>query len=274
VAEEGRTAQWSAAHVPEDFFTALSIFARPPRRAALQRGRTVKPQVPMHLAAGILRPCSGFGVNMHDATLVMDGVRRHRAVAPGSGPLPARGLTLVELLVTVSIAAILLALAAPTFSRFVAGTQLTSRTNDLVAALNLARSEAVLRGQVISLGSADGSLNYETGWSVFTDANADGVRAAPATSSDGLLLKDTAAAPGGTKVTRVVRGGAAPNFTFSDSSAADRGRVSFNGRGANAAAASAFFRVCDSAQRSIGGRIVQVSPVGKISLDSTTAACP
>jgi hypothetical protein len=48
----------------------------------------------------------------------------------------------------------------------------------------------------------------------------------------------------------------------------------FNARGGNNAGSAAFFRICDAGNTSLGGRIVQVNTVGRISLDSTTASCP
>ncbi|QKV57365.1 MAG: GspH/FimT family pseudopilin [Dechloromonas sp.] len=63
----------------------------------------------------------------------------------------ARGFTLIELLITFMIAAILAALAAPSFTSFIKNNRLTTTTNDLLADLALARSEAAKRGQQVTL---------------------------------------------------------------------------------------------------------------------------
>src|SRR3569832_2414901 len=55
----------------------------------------------------------------------------------------SRGFTLVELLVTISIATILVTLAVPSFSDFVKNNRMITLTNDFVTALNVARSEAI-----------------------------------------------------------------------------------------------------------------------------------
>lgn len=56
----------------------------------------------------------------------------------------ARGFTVVELMVTVSIAAILAAVAAPSYRDFRREQRLIEHSNDLLATINAARSRAVL----------------------------------------------------------------------------------------------------------------------------------
>jgi len=86
-----------------------------------------------------------------------------------------RGVTLIELIVTISIAGILLSMAMPSFTSIINSTRLTTYANEWVAALNLARSEAVKRGVQISIrrkGSTN--QNWDSGWDVFTDVNGNG----------------------------------------------------------------------------------------------------
>lgn len=98
------------------------------------------------------------------------------------------GFTLIELMITLVVAAILLAWAVPSFQRFMERTTLTSETNNWVGVLNLARSEAITRGARVTVcrsqnpnacqGDADcdcgvtedsGSPpNYHTGYLIFT----------------------------------------------------------------------------------------------------------
>ena len=92
------------------------------------------------------------------------------------------GFTLIELLVTISILAILLAIAVPNFITFIQNNRVTSQTNDLVTALNYARSEAIKRGVRTTVcsratdTSCAASTTWDTGWLVFVDCNGDGVR--------------------------------------------------------------------------------------------------
>lgn len=54
-----------------------------------------------------------------------------------------RGFTMVELMITIVIAAILTAIAIPSFRNIILSNRLTSTANDIVSALNVARMEAI-----------------------------------------------------------------------------------------------------------------------------------
>lgn len=73
------------------------------------------------------------------------------------------GFTLIELMTTIAIAAILLAIAAPSFQTYRANQQVKSTTADLVFAFNFARSEAVKRNVSVTVSSTGG---WVSGWSV------------------------------------------------------------------------------------------------------------
>ena len=62
---------------------------------------------------------------------------------PPRGAIRQRGLTLTELLIVVSIAAVLAAIALPNMSEFVQNNARSARLNDLSTAVNYARSNAV-----------------------------------------------------------------------------------------------------------------------------------
>lgn len=79
----------------------------------------------------------------------------------------ARGFTLVELVITIAIAAIFASLAAPGFRQLIASQRIRTASFDLVSALGYARSEAVKRNTPVALragASADGA--WTAGWRV------------------------------------------------------------------------------------------------------------
>jgi type IV fimbrial biogenesis protein FimT len=84
-------------------------------------------------------------------------------------PVESLGFTLIELMVTIAIAVILLSIAIPSFTNIVSRSRLTAYTNELVTALNLARSEAIKRGQHVVVRKT--GTNWENGWQVFVDLN-------------------------------------------------------------------------------------------------------
>lgn len=59
------------------------------------------------------------------------------------------GFTLIELMVTISLGAILVTVAIPSFSSFMKNGKVTTITNELVTDVNYARNEAVTRGSTI-----------------------------------------------------------------------------------------------------------------------------
>jgi type IV fimbrial biogenesis protein FimT len=87
------------------------------------------------------------------------------------------GFTLAELLVTVSVAGILLALGVPALTTLVAGARMRAEINDVVTLVHLARSEAVKRAtDVILCPSEDGSAclddpHWHLGCLLFADPN-------------------------------------------------------------------------------------------------------
>lgn len=95
------------------------------------------------------------------------------------------GFTLVELVIVLALAAIITALATPSFRAMIQNNRAASQANDFLSALNLARSEAIKHGRASALcARRDPPTNPEscsatptdwsTGWLVFRDTDEDG----------------------------------------------------------------------------------------------------
>lgn len=85
-----------------------------------------------------------------------------------------RGFTLVELMVTIAIVAILAAIAFPSFQATIRSNRLATSSNELLATIALARSEALrsARGAGIcpSEDGATCSADWNDGWIVWLEA--------------------------------------------------------------------------------------------------------
>lgn len=103
-----------------------------------------------------------------------------------ANPLSQAGFSIVELIVTLVIAAVLIGLAAPNMSIFLRNSARTTLLNDFIAGVQYARSQAVTRNQRVTLCPVDiaafdsanpangcqNSNSYELGWVVFIDNGA------------------------------------------------------------------------------------------------------
>lgn len=96
-------------------------------------------------------------------------------------PVPARGFSVVEVMVTVAIVAIALSIAVPNFRNWTANTTVKGQAEAVLNGLQFARSEALRRNTKIKF-----TLTGGTGWKVGCvtiqgDLNGDGVPDCPAT---------------------------------------------------------------------------------------------
>lgn len=103
----------------------------------------------------------------------------------------ANGFTLIELMVTIAIAAILMMVAVPSFTEFQRNAQLTSFANNMLASINAAKGEAMKRGGNIVIAPLVGS-DWASGMTVFVDKNNNRTYES---GTDVLIQQNTFAAP-------------------------------------------------------------------------------
>jgi len=107
-----------------------------------------------------------------------------------------KGFTLMELMIVLSVAAILLTMAVPSYRTFVQNSRITKEINLLSASIAGARGESAKRGKRVvlcqssnpaaSTPSCSGTAGvWSNGWIVFVDANND---SSFATADSDILL--------------------------------------------------------------------------------------
>ena len=112
--------------------------------------------------------------------------RLGRRAARTAGLWPMRqtgfstGFSIVELMVTLTIVAILLAIGVPSYRYVTNSSRATSEVNGLLGDLQFARSEAIKEGQTVTVCPSSNGTScltssnvWNTGWIVFQDPNAN-----------------------------------------------------------------------------------------------------
>jgi type IV fimbrial biogenesis protein FimT len=188
----------------------------------------------------------------------------------------AQGLTLVELMVTLAVLALLAAIAVPSYQNVVRSNRLTTGTNTLSRDISLARSEALKRSANVTIcasvnptvavpncGAANANV-WNTGWIVFLDINRN------------------AAIDAGTDVLIRAQGPLPPGITIRSGTFSEAGRLQFRSDGTlrdTLAPLALFstnqgtFRVCDDLAdgfQTQRARALNLNAMGRVSVATDT----
>ncbi|MEJ2347257.1 MAG: GspH/FimT family pseudopilin [Gammaproteobacteria bacterium] len=174
------------------------------------------------------------------------------------------GFTLIELLVAMAVFAILVTVGVPAMKSFMRDNRLASQTNELVGALNAARSEAVRRGANVTVCSStdeatcSGTNAWATGWIAFTDLDGN-----IAINGSDAMIRVHGPVGGGDTIT-------SQGFDTSGT-AVNTSYVQYNSRG-NINGLPQTFTICDTEPGNVKrARGVNVLPTGLIALAKDTS---
>ena len=165
------------------------------------------------------------------------------------------GFTIIEIVITVLVASIVLALGVPSFRELMANNRMTTSTNALITALNLTRSEAIKRNARVQICSSSKPGNgnwgcrpdrsWADGWVVFYDEDDDGT-------------------PGGDNAEELIRVSEGLGDSVKVAATADRLVYTATGE----ADAIVSFRLCDGREGPEKGRTININPTGRVTIES------
>jgi len=181
------------------------------------------------------------------------------------------GLTLVELLITIAVIAVVIAIGVPGLNKYAERNRSTAQVNLVSGTLSLARSEAIKRGvNVVVCASNDttnasptcsGNTAWENGWIVFADSDNNG-------SFDSGNPNDAMLA-----VNNGLNGGLTMKVTSNNSqnnSSTSQAQITFRANGSVKPIGNKDYSwttvICPGDANPAHARAMNISPVGSISL--------
>lgn len=171
------------------------------------------------------------------------------------------GYTLIELLIVVSIVSVLAAISAPAFQETIEATTTNSQVKVMLTTLNLARSEAIKRGQDVAICASDDGTDcdadaWSEGWMVFVDNNGDADGAAGSVDA-------------GDEIIRVYDSlGAGSTLTFTTD------LYAYNNLGFSATGGNHTFLLCPDSNNAANARSIDLGPSGRGRRVEDGLACP
>ena len=190
------------------------------------------------------------------------------------------GFSLLELMITIIIGAILAALALPSFRTYFIRSSISQTSNGLLAAMNTARTEAIKRNAYVRVDpttSHCATTSWSCGAFVWLPSPTNPADTAPTVQTDTRIISGEAVADGsainnGQKVTITVTSGAGDVVCYNGS-----GRMNLNVAAAacatSAAAAPIQVKICDTQNVVKTGAELDVALSGRASIQPNVT-CP
>ncbi len=171
------------------------------------------------------------------------------------------GFTLIEMMITLCIAGIMLAVATPSFRAILLKNTTITYTNDFKMALYQAQNEAITRNTRVSIQAKTTTNNlWEDGWNIFEDTNSNNSY----DSASETLIRTYEPT--------------AKNHSLKSSYSSFNTSIGFNSLGepvtSSGASSSAEFRLCDPDNNTDLSRTLKVSFSGNITVSEGTSTCP
>lgn len=179
----------------------------------------------------------------------------------------ARGFTLVELMVTIAVAAVLAMIAVPSFRNLILSNRLTTAANAMVDALNTARMGAIKLNATTQFCGSTSALNNTDTLGAACGTNTGAVYALPQSAASAAPVR--ASSLNLDSQIRISGTVAAIRFSGQGFGYAATGTSStpFNGPGAVAT-------ICSPTLSSNNRRVVNMTAGSIITITTTTGSCP
>lgn len=188
------------------------------------------------------------------------------------------GFTLLELMITITVAAVLISIATPSFQTLISNNRITKVSNEYATAFRLARSNALSKGLATFICPSStanstnnprcgGAATWINGFIVYSKPG-NTVINAPGTytrATDTLLLQTDFGNNTSDSITVRVTGNPAGDFLgFSNNG--------FTWQAAAGGAATPSFVICDEEREEERGRAFSFSVTGRLFIEDTDAA--